>query len=128
MECGISVSFSLPLGWPTEKNTPLFQRDINGDEKNGNLTLVFKCDTFVNVRYNPFGGENMSPATTVISKALHLKPSERFFVIEALIKSLDNPDPAIDKAWAVEAEKRLKAYKSGKARTVSFEGMFEKHS
>lgn len=68
----------------------------------------------------------MSPATTVISKALHLKPAERFVVIEALIKSLDNPDPAIEKAWAVEVEKRLKAYKSGRAKTVSFEDMFEK--
>lgn len=63
----------------------------------------------------------MLPATTVISKALHLRPAERFAVIEALIRSLDNPDSAIDKAWAVEAEKRLKAYKSGKARTVSFD-------
>jgi len=67
----------------------------------------------------------MSPATTVLSKALHLKPAERFVVIEALIKSLDNPDPAIEKTWAIEAGKRLKAYKSGKAKTVSFEDMFK---
>ena len=70
----------------------------------------------------------MSPATTVISKALHLKPAERFVVIEALIKSLDNPDPAIEKTWAIEVEKRLKAYKAGKAKTVSFEDMFENRS
>lgn len=68
----------------------------------------------------------MSPAKTVISKALHLKPAERFIVIEALIKSLDNPNPAIGKAWAIEAEKRLKAYKSGKLKTVSFKDMFRK--
>ncbi|HAH21338.1 MAG: addiction module protein [Omnitrophica WOR_2 bacterium GWF2_43_52] len=67
----------------------------------------------------------MSPAKTVISQALHLKPAERFIVIEALIKSLDNPDPAIEKVWVVEAEKRLKAYKAGKAKTVSFEDMFK---
>ena len=70
----------------------------------------------------------MSPATTVISKALHLKPAERFVVIEALIKSLDKPDPAIENTWVIEAEKRLKAYKAGKAKTISFEGMFENHS
>ena len=70
----------------------------------------------------------MLPATTVISKALHLKPAERFVVIEALIRSLDNPDPAIEKTWAIEAGKRLKAYKAGKAKTVSFEDMFENHS
>ena len=70
----------------------------------------------------------MSPATTVLSKALHLKPAERFVIIEALIRSLDNPDPAIEKIWAIEAGKRLKAYKSGKAKTVSFKDMFENHS
>lgn len=70
----------------------------------------------------------MSPAKTVISKALHLKPAERFIVIEALIRSLDNPDPIIEKTWAIEVEKRLKAYKAGKTKTVSFEDMFKKHS
>jgi len=67
----------------------------------------------------------MSPTKTVISRALHLKPTERFIVIEALIKSLDNPNPVVGKSWAVEAEKRLKAYKTGKAKTVSFEDMFK---
>ncbi len=66
----------------------------------------------------------MSPTKTVISKALHLKPAERFVVIEALIRSLDNPDPAIEKTWGQEAEKRLKAYKAGKLKTVSFDEMF----
>jgi len=70
----------------------------------------------------------MSPTKTIINKALNLIPAERFIIIEALVKSLDNPDPVIDKAWAVEAEKRLKAYKAGKMKTVSFEAMFPKHS
>ena len=70
----------------------------------------------------------MSPTKTIINKALNLKPAERFIVIEALVNSLDNPDPVIDKAWAIEAEKRLKAYKAGKLKTVSFEAMFPKHS
>lgn len=70
----------------------------------------------------------MSPATTVISKALHLRPAERFVVIEALIRSLDNPDPAIEKAWAIEAGKRLKAYKAGKAKTISLDDMFGSRS
>ncbi len=70
----------------------------------------------------------MSPTKTIISKALHLKPTERFIVIEALIKSLDTPDPTIEKAWAREAEKRLKAYKTGKLKTVSFEDIFEENA
>ncbi len=70
----------------------------------------------------------MSPTKTVISKAMHLKPAERFIVIEALIRSLDIPDPLIEKIWAKEAQKRLKAYKNGKLQTVSFEDMFGKET
>ena len=65
-------------------------------------------------------------AKTLISEGLHLKPAERFIVIEALIKSLDVPDSKIEESWAIEAERRLKAYKAGKLETVSFEDMFEK--
>jgi len=66
----------------------------------------------------------MSPTKTIISKALNLKPAEKSILIEALLKSLDAPDPKIEKIWAVEAEKRLKAYKTGKIKTISFEEMF----
>lgn len=66
----------------------------------------------------------MSPAKTIISKALHLKPAEKSILIEALHKSLDVPDLKIEKIWAAEAEKRLKTYKAGKIKTVSFEEMF----
>ena len=68
----------------------------------------------------------MSPTKTIISKALHLKPAEKTLVIEALLKSLDVPDPKIEKIWAAEAEKRLKAYKAGKIKTISFEELFAK--
>mgnify|MGYP001564244554 FL=1 len=68
----------------------------------------------------------MSPTKEIISKALHLKPAEKSIIIEALMKSLDVPDPEIEKVWAEEAEKRLRAYKAGKLKTVSFENMFKK--
>lgn len=68
----------------------------------------------------------MSLTKEIISKALHLKPAEKSIVIEALMKSLDVPDPEIENIWAEEAEKRLKAYKAGKLKTVSFEDMFMK--
>lgn len=70
----------------------------------------------------------MSSAKTIISKALHLKPAERSIVIETLIKSLDIPNPKVEKVWAKEAEKRLKAYEAGKLKTVSFEDIFGKSS
>ena len=67
----------------------------------------------------------MSSTINLISEALQLKPAEKFIVIEALIKSLDVPNPEIEKSWALEAEKRLQAYKEGKLETISFEDMFE---
>jgi len=45
-------------------------------------------------------------------------------LIEGLLTSLDEPDKTIDEIWAVEAEKRLKAYKEGKLKTVSYEEVF----
>jgi hypothetical protein len=68
----------------------------------------------------------MSPTKTLINKALHLKPAEKTLVIDALLKSLDIPDPKTEKIWALEAEKRLKAYKAGKIKTVNFEDLFRK--
>jgi len=68
----------------------------------------------------------MLPAKTLISEVLHLKPAEKFIFIEALIKSLDVPDPGIEESWTIEAEKRLKVYKAGKLQTISFEDMFGK--
>ena len=62
----------------------------------------------------------MSQTELLISKAMHLKPAERFMVIESLIKSLDVPDPRIEKMWAIEAQKRLKAYRAGKLPAISF--------
>jgi len=68
----------------------------------------------------------MSPTKTLITKALHLKPAKKTLVIDALLKSLDIPDPKIEKIWALEAEKRLKAYKAGKIKTVAFEDLLGK--
>ncbi|MBW2553412.1 MAG: addiction module protein [Deltaproteobacteria bacterium] len=67
----------------------------------------------------------MAEPKVVINEGLQLKPAEKVIVIEALIRSLDVPDPNIEKAWADEAERRLKAYKEGKLETISFEEMFE---
>ena len=68
----------------------------------------------------------MSPTKAIITKVLHLKPAEKSIVIEALLKSLDVPDRQIGEIWAVEAEKRLKAYKAGKIKAVSFDDIFGK--
>jgi putative addiction module component (TIGR02574 family) len=57
----------------------------------------------------------------LISKALELKPQERFYLIELLVRSLDKPDPEIDEKWLKEAETRLKAHREGKTKGIPAE-------
>jgi putative addiction module component (TIGR02574 family) len=57
----------------------------------------------------------------VLEQALRLKPDERFLVVEGLLESLDEPDKAMDEIWAVEAEKRLHAYREGRLEGVPME-------
>jgi len=60
----------------------------------------------------------------VLEQALRLKSEERFIVVEGLLRSLDEPDQALDAIWAAEAEQRLIAYRSGKLAGVSLEEVF----
>lgn len=61
----------------------------------------------------------------VLEEALKLKPDERFMVVEGLIKSLDEPDRSLDAIWVEEAEKRLRAYRSGKLEGIPMEEIFK---
>lgn len=61
----------------------------------------------------------------VLEKALKLKPDERFMVVEGLIKSLDEPDISLDAIWTDEAEKRLRAYRSGNLEGIPMEEIFK---
>lgn len=61
----------------------------------------------------------------VLEQALHLKPEERFLVVEGLLRSLDEPDQEIDAIWAEEAEKRLTAYRAGKLAGIAMEDVFK---
>ena len=61
----------------------------------------------------------------VLEQALHLKPEKRFLLVEGLLKSLDEPDKELDEIWAEEAEKRLKAYRTGKLGGIAMESLFK---
>lgn len=50
-----------------------------------------------------------------------LPPAERLRIIENVIASLNEPDPAIEKAWGRESDKRLKAYHAGSLKATSLE-------
>jgi putative addiction module component (TIGR02574 family) len=60
----------------------------------------------------------------ILQQALKLKPRERLSVVEGLLKSLDEPDSTIDDIWAEEAEKRLKAYRTGNLEGIASDNIF----
>ena len=65
-------------------------------------------------------------AKNIIQNALTLSPTERVFIIEALSKSLSEPNQDIEKYWKEEVEKRYKAYMDGKIKTISYEQISKK--
>ena len=61
----------------------------------------------------------------LLSEAMKLKPEKRFTLVEGLIKSLHEPDKALDQIWAEESENRLRAYREGGLRGIPFEQIFK---
>lgn len=66
----------------------------------------------------------MESSRLLLEKALQLKPQEKFIIIEGLLTNLDEPDKEIEEIWAVEAEKRLAAYRSGQLKGISADDIF----
>jgi len=60
----------------------------------------------------------------LLEQARKLDPAERLELVDAVLQSLDRPDPAIDAVWLEEAERRLAAYRAGRVRGVSAEDIF----
>ncbi|MFA7059469.1 MAG: addiction module protein [Pedobacter sp.] len=61
-----------------------------------------------------------SLARTVMNEALGLPPLERAGLIEELLSSFDRHSrAAVDKVWAIEAERRIDAYDAGKTTAIS---------
>ena len=55
----------------------------------------------------------METLEKLAKKAMGLRPIERIRLVEAILYSLDKPDPDIEKAWIAESEARYEAYKRG---------------
>jgi len=62
----------------------------------------------------------------IIKDALNLSPAERILILEALSKSLSEPDKEIDKIWKEEVEQRYKAFVDGKIKTISYDEIIKK--
>lgn len=57
----------------------------------------------------------------IVKSVLQLKPGDRFEVADAILRSLDQPDPALDAVWLDEAERRLAAYRKGRVAGIPAE-------
>ncbi len=55
---------------------------------------------------------------SLIAAALKLPPKERFALVDELLLSLNRPEPELDRIWIEEAERRLAAYRSGRAKGI----------
>jgi len=57
----------------------------------------------------------------IFENAKKLNPIEKLQLVEALLESLDKPDPEIEKIWIKEADERYKAYKRGELKSTDWE-------
>ena len=70
----------------------------------------------------------MSKTTDALSaSARDLSPAERLELVDQILASLDETDPAIDKLWALEAEDRLAAYRRGEIRAIPLADVLSKY-
>lgn len=60
----------------------------------------------------------------IFAVALALAPTERAALADALLASLDRPDPTLDARWAEEAEARLIAHDAGQIETIDADEVF----
>ncbi len=60
----------------------------------------------------------------ILNEAINLKSAERFILVEEILKSLDEPNAALDDIWINEAQKRLNAYRSGEEKGIPMEEIF----
>jgi putative addiction module component (TIGR02574 family) len=54
----------------------------------------------------------------LLAFALKLAPEERFALVDEILRTLDKPDPEIDRLWIEEAERRLAAYRRGEVKGI----------
>ena len=62
----------------------------------------------------------------LIDEVVLLPVEERVFMVDLLLRSLNQPDEEVDKAWAKEAKRRLTELRTGRVKAIAGEDVFEK--
>lgn len=68
----------------------------------------------------------MSTSAEIIHEAESLPVEQRALVVDALLRSLNPPDPENDRKWAEVARRRLEELRAGKVKAIPGEEVFEK--
>ncbi len=66
----------------------------------------------------------MPNTAEIIHEAESLPVEERTLVVDYLLRSLNPPDPEIDRKWAAVAKRRLEELRSGRVKPVPGEEVF----
>ena len=66
-------------------------------------------------------------AKTLSVRARALPPAERLELVDEILGSLDETDPAMDRLWTREAEDRLAAWRRGEIHAVPLEEVLRKY-
>jgi putative addiction module component (TIGR02574 family) len=69
----------------------------------------------------------MESVEQLAKKAIGLQPVERIRLVEAILYSLDKPDPEIEKSWIAESEARYQAYKRGELEVKDWKEIKKKY-
>jgi len=69
----------------------------------------------------------MKKKDKILKEISALSPKEKAQIIDALIKSLNEPDEDIDRLWEQESESRIDAYEKGQLKSVSVNEVFSKY-
>lgn len=66
----------------------------------------------------------MPSTAEIIQEAESLPVEERAIVVNSLLRSLNPPDPEIDRKWAAVAKRRLEELRSGRVKPVPGQEVF----